>query len=230
MLDKLNTYIKSLPVSYDYVVLASAFLIVALLSFLFEPHYGIYSRAHHDKIHRSSIPISKVVKSALYAKKQYDKIHHIKSPVNVIIVDMRLPSNIPRLFVVDTNTHKKILSTYVAHGINSGMGFMAHSFSNAIGSKETSLGIYRTGMHYYGRHGNTIKLYGMEKGYNDNAFIRDIVMHTSAYADSAGHSWGCLAVPMNIKSRLWALIEPHTLVLVIGNNYNWLKSTKYFKE
>jgi len=119
------------------------------------------------------------------------------------IVDLSLPSSKKRLFVIDINTRTLIYNTYVSHGKNSGRE-MATQFSNKPNSYESSLGFYVTGDTYIGHHGYSLKLEGKEKGINDNAFARGIVMHSASYVNERmaaareyiGRSEGCPAIPV----------------------------------
>jgi len=121
------------------------------------------------------------------------------------IVDFSLPSSKKRLFILDLQNNKILFNTYVAHGRNSGKE-MAHEFSNEPESNKSSLGFYVTGDTYIGKHGFSLRLLGEEKGINDNANSRAIVMHSAAYVSEGaikmqgfiGRSLGCPALPGNI--------------------------------
>ena len=75
-----------------------------------------------------------------------------------------------------------LFSSVVAHGKNSG-GVYATSFSNEYGSYKSSLGFYLTASTYQGKNGYSLILDGLEKGINDRARERAIVVHGAAYAD-----------------------------------------------
>ena len=95
-----------------------------------------------------------------------------------------------------------MINTYVAHGRRSG-GEYAKSFSNRWSSHKSSLGFYVTEMTYTGKHGYAMKIHGLEKGFNDKADRRNIVIHGSKYVGEEflqsnkfnGRSFGCPAVP-----------------------------------
>ena len=118
------------------------------------------------------------------------------------IVDFSLPSSKKRLFIIDLKNGKLVFNTYVAHGRNSGKE-MASEFSNQPESNKSSLGLYTTGGTYIGKHGYSLRLLGEEKGINDNANSRAIVMHSAAYVSEGaikmqgfiGRSLGCPALP-----------------------------------
>jgi hypothetical protein len=147
-----------------------------------------------------------------YAKKGFDRLVAQGKLINdsiIAIVDFSLPSNRKRLFVLDMKNYKVIHNSLVAHGRNSGRE-MANSFSNQAESYKSSPGFYVTGQTYMGGNGYSLRLNGLEKGINDNALERTIVMHGADYvsqeiADSrgwVGRSWGCPAVPRKDAQRI----------------------------
>ncbi len=91
-------------------------------------------------------------------------------------IDYSLPANQKRLWVFDLNNKKVLFHTYVAHGLKTGV--MASTFfSNQYNSKASSIGLFHTDKPYYGRHGLSLKLDGLEAGFNDHADGRAVVMH-----------------------------------------------------
>ncbi|MEO6455698.1 MAG: murein L,D-transpeptidase catalytic domain family protein [Ginsengibacter sp.] len=120
----------------------------------------------------------------------------------ISIVDFSLPSSKKRLFILDLKNSKILFNTYVAHGRNSGKDF-ANQFSNENESYKSSLGFYVTQDTYIGNHGFSLRLQGEEKGINDNANSRAIVMHSAWYVNEnivksqgyIGRSQGCPALP-----------------------------------
>jgi hypothetical protein len=140
-----------------------------------------------------------------YAYKGYLKLldeHKISRSNIITICDFSQSSRNRRLYVVDLETRKILVNTYVAHGRRSG-GEYAKSFSNKWSSHKSSLGFYVTEMTYTGKHGYAMKLHGLEKGFNDKANRRNIVIHGSKYVGSDylqsnkfnGRSFGCPAIP-----------------------------------
>jgi L,D-transpeptidase catalytic domain len=118
------------------------------------------------------------------------------------IADFSKSSAQKRLFVIDMKHGEILFNTLVAHGRNSGLNY-ATAFSNKKDSHKSSLGFYLTLDTYTGDNGYSLKLKGLEKGFNDNAYERAIVMHGSDYVNPAfaasngflGRSFGCPAVP-----------------------------------
>ena len=140
-----------------------------------------------------------------YALKGYTYLleHHLLSNVDVIsICDFSQSSRNKRLYIVDLEQKKILINTYVAHGRKSGSEF-ANAFSNSMKSHKSSLGFYVTDKTYYGDHGLALRIRGLERGINDKASARNIVVHGSEYVGSDfikmnkfnGRSFGCPAVP-----------------------------------
>jgi hypothetical protein len=133
----------------------------------------------------------------------------LSTPAVLGLVDFTLPSNEKRLYLIDMNQMKLIHQTYVAHGRNSGIE-KAERFSNTPGSFQSSPGFYTTGATYSGKHGYSLKLAGLQKGINDLAEPRAIVLHGADYANPEfikqngrlGRSLGCPAVPENEVSDI----------------------------
>ena len=125
------------------------------------------------------------------------------------LVDFSLSSNVKRLWVIDLNTNSILYNSLVAHGRNTGEEY-ANSFSNANSSYKSSLGFYLTGEVYNGKHGMSLKLDGLEKGVNDNARQRGVVMHSANYVSNSfiksnkrlGRSQGCPAIPQELLSGI----------------------------
>ena len=129
--------------------------------------------------------------------------HHWLNRTNILcICDLSQSSRNKRLYVVDLEQKTVLINTYVAHGRNSGTEY-ARSFSNNPSSHKSSLGFYVTEDTYYGSNGLSLKLCGMERGINDRAARRAIVMHGSDYVGPdflkmnrfTGRSYGCPAIP-----------------------------------
>jgi hypothetical protein len=127
----------------------------------------------------------------------------------ITIVDYSKPSSQKRLYVLDMNEGKILFNTLVAHGRNSGLEYATH-FSNAEASHKTSLGFFITRDTYTGGNGYSLKLQGCEKGINDKALERAIVVHGADYADESfiqhngflGRSYGCPAVPEKFSKKI----------------------------
>ncbi len=150
------------------------------------------------------------------------------------LIDYSLPSNERRLWVFDLNNKKLLFHTYVAHGVRSGY-LSSNYFSNKNNSRASSLGVYNTEKSYYGRHGLSLKLDGLERNFNDNASSRAVVMHGGWYVEEsfikkygrAGRSWGCPAVPDNLTELIINTIKDKSLMVVYYPSENWLVKSKF---
>ena len=152
----------------------------------------------------------------------------------LLIADMTQPSSAKRLYVLDLTKKEVILRTYVAHGQNSG-GLMATHFSNASDSKQTSLGFYRVMGRYHGKHGLSLKLKGLEKGFNDNVFARNIVLHGADYVcedtvrakGRPGHSEGCPAIPHAASKLIINRVEGGACLFIYSPDPTYLATSSF---
>lgn len=125
------------------------------------------------------------------------------------ICDFSQPSCSKRMYVIDVRHKKLLYRTYVAHGQNSGAEY-ASSFSNEPDSYKSSLGFYLTKKTYYGRNGLSLRIEGVDTGYNDLAGKRNIVLHGAAYVSLKymnnngviGNSLGCPAMPITMSPKI----------------------------
>ena len=137
------------------------------------------------------------------------------------VCDFTLSSNEDRMWIIDLDTRKVLLNTYVAHGENSGEEF-ARFFSNRAESHQSSIGFYITAETYTGKHGYSLRLFGMDKGFNSSAYNRDIVIHGADYVckrfiknnKRLGRSWGCPAVNSELSDKVIELIKDHTCLYI----------------
>ena len=137
------------------------------------------------------------------------------------LVDFSLSSNAKRLWVIDLATNTILYNSLVAHGRNTGEEF-ASSFSNANSSFKSSLGFYATGETYNGKHGMSLKLDGLEKGINDNARVRGVVMHSANYVSNSfikcnkrlGRSQGCPAIPEETLKEIVNTIKDKSCLFI----------------
>lgn len=150
------------------------------------------------------------------------------------IVDFTKPSTARRLWVLDLNNHTVLFNDYVAHGKNSG-GNYANVFSDRPGSLESSLGVFLTESTYDGKHGYSLRIKGLDKGFNDRAQSRDIVFHRANYATAKfaqahgrlGRSWGCFAVSPVIADSLMHTIKNGTIVVAYYPDPSWLSKSQF---
>lgn len=149
------------------------------------------------------------------------------------IIDFRLPSTEKRLYTIDLKNRKLLFHSLVSHGRNSGEKY-ARSFSNRHGSFQSSLGFYVTENTYYGSNGFSLRLEGLEKGINDQAKPRAIVIHGADYASNQvisstgrlGRSYGCPALPREINRPLINTIKDGTLLYIHADDPHYFANTK----
>ncbi len=153
---------------------------------------------------------------------------------NVItICDFSQSSRSRRLYVVDLENKKILVNTFVAHGRRSG-GEYAKTFSNSASSHKSSLGFYVTEQTYMGKHGLSLKIHGLEKGFNDKADRRNIVVHGSKYVGEGflqsnrvnGRSFGCPAVPISDVSDVIEDIKGGSCLFIYYPAKKYLKASK----
>lgn len=159
----------------------------------------------------------------------YEKLENELNKEVLTVIDFTLPSTEKRMWIIDLATQKILLNTVVSHGRNSG-NLMAEKFSNRPESYQSSLGFYKTAETYHGKHGYSLRLDGLEKGFNDQARNRAIVIHGADYAREEvakmsgrlGRSLGCPAVPTELSDEVIDLIKDGSLLFIYGNDQNYL--------
>jgi hypothetical protein len=158
------------------------------------------------------------------------KINNLKRKNIVTIIDYSKPSNEKRFFVIDLEKKQLLYLCLVAHGKNSGE-ISAKSFSNRQESLQSSLGFFLASETYNGANGYTLRLDGLENGINDNARIRDLVIHGADYVSEEfirkygrlGLSWGCPALPLDISKEIIDKISGGSCVYIYADD-------AYYKE
>ncbi len=149
------------------------------------------------------------------------------------IIDFSLSSNEKRLWIIDMNTNEILLNTLVAHGKNSGDNY-AVNFSNKNESYKSSLGFFATGEVYKGKHGLSLKLDGLEKGINDNARKRAVVIHGADYVSKTfirnykrlGRSQGCPAVPIELSKKIIQTIKNKSCLFIYHPSRSYVNNSK----
>jgi hypothetical protein len=157
----------------------------------------------------------------------------IDKPI-LTIVDYSLPSVRRRMWVIDMRARRVLFNEMVAHGANSGENY-ASAFSNVLGSRQSSLGLFRAEEIYEGRHGYSLRLDGLEPGFNDNARERAIVLHGADYVSDdfiaehgrLGRSWGCPAVRTGVSRRLIDRIKEGGALFAYYPDRDWLRGSRY---
>jgi hypothetical protein len=175
-----------------------------------------------------------VLKLALKASRCATRSGAVEDPATLTIIDYSRPSVHPRLWVLDLATRELLYEELVAHGQGSG-GNLATRFSNTPDSHQTSLGLFVTDTTYVGRNGYSLRLDGLDRGFNDRARERAIVMHGAPYVNAGitrslgrlGRSHGCPAVRDAVARELIDRVKGGSLVFSYYPDAEWLKTSKY---
>lgn len=188
---------------------------------------GISTHSIYDSLDLDALGLSR--QAFEYAQRGWNKLFRegrLSNDSILAIADFSQPSSRKRLYILDLKQYKILFHTLVAHGRNSGKE-LATSFSNKASSFKSSPGFYITGETYTGKHGYSLKLKGVEKGINDNAYNRAIVIHGADYVDETliasqgyiGRSLGCPAVPEKEVQPIINTIKDNTCFFIYEPGY-----------
>jgi hypothetical protein len=182
-----------------------------------------------------------VLDLALEAYEQAVAGGHVRRPT-LTIIDYELPSYEKRLWVIEMESGQVLYQEWVAHGMGKPRGSggdmeEALSFSNERGTLKSCLGLFVTAETYYGRHGYSLKLDGLEEGVNDNARERLIVLHSAHYVSEdraddrlIGRSWGCPAVRPGIAKILIDDIKEGSVLWVYYPHEEWIEGSEFLDD
>jgi hypothetical protein len=156
------------------------------------------------------------------------------APKTLTVIDYSRPSTQQRLWVIDLTTRELLYEELVAHGQGTG-GLTATMFSNEPDTHRTSLGLFKTDDTYVGKNGYSLRLDGLDKGINDRARERAIVMHGAPYVSDTfvrangrlGRSWGCPAISNEVARKIIDRVKGGGLVFAYYPDAKFLKSSKY---
>lgn len=176
---------------------------------------------------------SNVLRLSLVAYTNAHKRGLVTKPL-LTVIDYSKPANEKRLWVFNVKSNKTLFNTWVSHGKNSG-GINATSFSNSPGSLKSSIGVFVTEQTYDGKNGYSLHLKGLERGVNDNAYNRDIVIHGAWYVNpdtisrygQIGRSWGCPAVSKTLSTPIINTIKDDTVVFAYYPDRSWLSHSQF---
>lgn len=171
-----------------------------------------------------------------YALKGYEYLksnNRLGNNAVLTIIDFSKSSAQKRMYIIDMNRCKILFHTYVAHGQNSGLEY-ASRFSNEPESLTSSLGFYVTTHTYMGKHGYSLELKGLEKGINDKALERDIVIHGADYVNEdyiraqgyIGRSWGCPAVSEKLNRPIIDKIKNGSCIFIYANDKKYFAKSR----
>jgi len=152
------------------------------------------------------------------------------------VIDYSLPSTERRLWVIDVPAWRVVNHEFVAHGQGSGDN-MAVAFSNDPGSRQSSLGLFRTEETYIGGQGYSLRLTGLEPGINDHAMERNIVVHGADYVGSnviaehgrLGRSWGCPALARDVSHGIIDRIKGGSALFAYYPDAAWIQTSRFLQ-
>ena len=161
----------------------------------------------------------------------------VEDLATLTVIDYSRPSTKKRLWVFDVRTRTRLYEELVAHGRGTGAN-LAKAFSNQPESHQSSLGLFRTEDTYEGRNGYSLRLHGLDEGYNDLAYTRAIVMHGAPYVSDEiarskgrlGRSWGCPALREGIAREVIDTVKGRGLIFAYYPDPAWLASSKYLHD
>ena len=203
-----------------------------------EPSVPAFVLEHEDLLARLAANApgldTKVLDMALQARTCAAAYGDIEGDSRLAVIDYSMPSTEKRLWVFDLASGDVVFNEHVAHGQGSG-GNMTTAFSNNDGSHQTSLGLFRTAETYHGGNGYSMRMDGLDAGYNDNARDRLIVMHGADYVNPAataslgrlGRSWGCPAVRRAVAQDMIDLLKDGQLLFSYYPEQEWIDSSRF---
>lgn len=193
-----------------------------------------YGPALEDLLSDAAPALDRQVLGKAVAAMQCATRNGVAPAQRLAVIDFSLPSSVPRLWIFDLERRTLVLEELVAHGQNSGED-MATSFSNVVGSYQSSIGLFRTQESYFGRHGYSLRMDGLEPGINDKARERAIVVHAADYVDPEwivrqgriGRSQGCPAVRPEVAEQVVDSLKDGQFMFAYYPDPEWLTSSAY---
>jgi hypothetical protein len=173
---------------------------------------------------------------ALIGLRKLDTKGKLQNHDIIAIADYSQSSTQKRFYVIDLKNRKLLFNTYVAHGRNTGEEY-ARSFSNDEGSLKSSLGFFVTEQPMIGATaGYALQLQGVEKGINDNAQRRAIIMHAGDYVSESfirqygrlGRSLGCPTLPPALNKPIIETIKGGSCLFIYNPDNNYFAQSSLF--
>jgi hypothetical protein len=158
----------------------------------------------------------------------------IEAPATLTLIDYSKPSVEPRLWVFDLASGQLLFTELVAHGRNTGEN-LARSFSDTLNSRQSSIGLFVTADTYVGSNGYSLRMDGLEPGFNGRARDRAIVMHGAPYVSEQlaarqgrlGRSWGCPALREAVARSVIDTVRGGGVVFSYYPDQEWLSSSRF---
>jgi hypothetical protein len=175
-----------------------------------------------------------VLKMALNAVRCGIDSGDIAAPPTLTLIDYSRPSTEPRLWVFDLHTGALLFHELVAHGKGTGENLAEH-FSDEMNSHQSSLGLFVTKDTYVGRNGYSLRLAGLEQGFNSRAMERAVVMHGAPYVSDEiatkqgrlGRSWGCPALREAVAHQVIDTVRGGGLIFSYYPDQKWLTTSRF---
>ncbi len=195
----------------------------------------VYERIDFGPYERLSFEIFQKAYTGFLNLRKEGKVRVDKSILS--ICDFSKSANQKRLWVIDLDEGRVLFNSLVAHGQGSGEEYTVQ-FSNKENSHQSSMGFYITDNTYSGDNGYSLRLHGVDKGYNDAAYQRAIVMHGADYVSESfikgnnrlGRSWGCPAVPKELAQPIINAIKEQTCLYIYYPDKKYLASSVWLKQ
>ena len=240
--------VQNLQFTQHHKLILLVFVLI-LLSFRFSslfgsepessPSYRNVQEKYEDLLMKNPVRLPSLEVFSLALK----GFHNLKEERGVLnknfltIIDFSLSSNVKRLWVINVNNNQVLFHDLVAHGMNSGNEF-ATKFSNIPQTNMSSLGFFVTGSTYYGKHGLSLYLNGMDKGFNHNAKKRAIVMHGAKYVSfdfikkygRLGRSFGCPSVSLDVYQDVIQTIAEGSCLFIYYPDQEFLSRSVLLKQ
>ncbi|GEM_PF-2405302 len=197
------------------------------------PETPNYLALTYNLTHNTNLSL-KAIQMALAGYEWALKNNKVENKNILTIVDFTVSSAKDRLYVINLQSGCVLMSLPVSHGKNSGVNSpWATKFSNKANSLQSSLGVFVTQSTYFGQHGFSLRIKGLEDS-NNQAFSRSVVVHAANYVTPdfikrfgrAGTSWGCFAVDPNESKNLINYIKGGSVLYAYGNSPQYLSTTK----
>ena len=192
---------------------------------------SLWHRERWPALAESNVDLA-VLDLALDAASCASRAGLVDRPATLTVIDYSRPSTERRLWTFDLATGEALHHELVAHGQGSG-GDRATLFSNVPDSHQSSLGLFATAETYVGKHGYSLRLDGLDPGFNDRARERAIVIHGAPYVSEAfaraqgrlGRSWGCPALGDHVARDVIDSIKGGNLVFAYYPSQTWLNGS-----
>jgi hypothetical protein len=175
-----------------------------------------------------------VLDYALLAKANAVKEGLVKREDILSVIDFSIPSTQKRMWTFDLQKQQLLFHEYVAHGMNSGEN-RAVKFGLPEQSHMSMYGLYVTDVPYFGKNGYSMRLKGLDQGYNDTAYDRAVVFHGASYVSEKiirsqgrlGRSWGCPAVRKEIATPMIDAMKNGSALFAYYPDSGWIRSSRY---